>query len=68
MQIVGLILGSVGLLSLLPVVVRSRLALRPTTLLTAWNWGMAALVLWYAAWMGMLTLPESAAGWVDLLR
>jgi hypothetical protein len=65
-QIVGFFLGSAGLLYLLPLMVRARPALRPTTLLTAWNWGMAALVLWCAAWIGTLALPESAVGWVDL--
>jgi hypothetical protein len=66
-QWVGLILGSAGLVYLLPVVMGARSALRPTTLLTAWNWCMAALVLWSAGWVGMLALPESAAGCVDLL-
>jgi hypothetical protein len=61
----GLALGTLGLLSILPLLVRMRAALRGTTLVTAWNWGAAGVGLWCLAWAVTIFFPAAAPGLTD---
>ncbi len=50
MENVVSILGAVSLLIVAPVVLRVGRFVRGTTLVTAWRWGVAGLLMWEAAW------------------
>ncbi len=45
------ILGTVSLLSILPILIRLRRRIRETTLITAWNWTFASWIAWEFAWL-----------------
>lgn len=60
------ILGTIGLATVVPVLLRARRGLRFTTLRTAWLWATAAWSAWAAVWIAELA-ADLGAGLADQL-
>lgn len=61
------ICGTVALVVALVVVLRGRAALRHTTLMAAWRWLLAVLVLWCGVWTATVLLDALPSGYADQL-
>jgi len=61
------IVGTIGLMSIVPVVCRGHKALRHTSLTVAWFWLSAGLLLWDVAWITTILTDQIPRGPADVL-